>query len=244
MKPIHWVGIGCGGCLVIILAIVLFGVAGVFYIRTTVQNTEQISSNIRALEDQFPFTPPSDQALDPQRFETFLAARAALFQQTSPILQPIILFSDENTPQFEQSGFAVFSSVAKMLLHMPQMKELQLQIFQQNQMASPEYNYWTWLMARELSTWIDLDTAPEQRDFAQQYFSPLQVFQTNARAYEDQNPSANLDGGPFDFDTFLGKIKREDYANTTNADIVFAARDRIQTTSNTIVLDAWILEFN
>lgn len=113
MKPIHWVGIGCGGCLVIILAIVLFGVAGVFYIRTTVQNTEQISSNIRALEDQFPFTPPSDQALDPQRFETFLAARAALFQQTSPILQPIILFSDENTPSLNNPASPSFPASPK-----------------------------------------------------------------------------------------------------------------------------------
>lgn len=244
MKPIHWVGIGCGGCLLLVLAVAFLAVGGIFYVRTVVHDSEQITHDIEILEKEYQFSPPEDQAIDQKRFPVFLDARSALYNQSSPILQPIIEFAHADLETSETSRFHIFSDIAKIMFKVPTFKQSQLEIFKKTQMSSPEYEYWTWIMAREISTWIDLDADKEKREMAQQYFAPLKQFESNAKEYEKKTPGTNIHGGPFDYSMFLQKLRSKEYTNESNSEIVFAQKDRILSSSDSVFLDSWILEFN
>lgn len=243
MEAKHWIGLGCGGCLGIILLIVAIIAGSIFYVRNITRNAEQSYQEMNALKDKHPFSTPANEQIDPERFNRFLTAREKTYADCKDCFAPFSEFVEIDINKNNFSQFKIFTSVMTILTQVPKINKSRLESLKAAEMSPQEYKYWTSIMALEISTWEKLQDQPDKIKLAEQYFHPLKKFEENAKAISARKPGTNLDNSPFDYDTFIHRIEKKEYKNDKNSETVFAQKDRIVSSTSAIFLDAWTLDF-
>jgi hypothetical protein len=244
VKAIHWIGIGCCGCFLIVAIFLGILIGSGLYLKKKADNAQQVSMEVNQLNEKYPFTPPEDHRLSPDRFFVFLSARESLFNNVEHVLAPVINLAGGDTKPEEITTFTIIQGVARMLIKAPDFKVAQAEIFNRIEMSPQEYTYMTRVLAKEISRWIDLDKPKSQRETADAYFAPLMRFENNIQTFEKENPGANMDTGPFQYTRLMSHLDNNTQFSDNNTEIILENMNSIMQYPNTVFLDVWILEFN
>ena len=119
MEAKHWIGIGCGGCLGIILLIAGLIAGSIFYVRSIAREAEKSSQEMNALKDAFLFTAPENNQIDTERFSRFLSARDKVYNECTDIFSPFNEFIAVDLSKNDFSQYKILTSVMTILTHVP-----------------------------------------------------------------------------------------------------------------------------
>ncbi|MBD3267185.1 hypothetical protein GF373_10990 [bacterium] len=242
MKAMHWVGIGCGGCAIVVLSITLLLVGGVLFVRNQAKQAEEYHRKVESLKKTYPYQIPADHAIQPERFDTFLHARETLFDGSQPLLNPVIEIAA--MPKDETLSYPVFlKGLAQFLLKTSTLSESQWQVLHEAGMSPKEYEYLTNAMGYEILAWQTGEKTGTRNELARDYFAPLERFENRIRHFEETHSGTNIDHTPFHYSEYVKNLKRAGYINETNSDIILAHQTTIWDNTATVFLDAWIVGF-
>ena len=247
MSKNRWLWIGCGGCLGLVIVLVLALFAGGFaltrYVKTIQSQKDEWDRKVRTLDQAHPFTPPSPPSLNPQRYEEFLAVRSRAAASVDQNLGWLIELSQDAASPKESASWL---SLVKRFIHLPfdlfAAGEDQLTALAQTRMSMREYVHLTQVTAGAMNQWRQREKGDPREAIAQAYLKPILDLDENLKKHQQQNPQSHVDIGPFDKESFLHILARQAPPPREIDELIYAAGNRIVSASSAVFLDAITLQ--
>ncbi|MFB3786669.1 MAG: hypothetical protein ACE15F_09880 [bacterium] len=243
----RWLWIGCGGCLGLVILLVLMVFAGGFAIHRYVKNiqneTDQWVQQVKALDQAHPFTPASPPSLDPPRYAEFLEIRYRSAASVDRNLGWLMELSQAAAASKEpESRLALVKKFINLPFNLFDIGEDQLNALTGARMSMREYVYLTQITAGALNEWRQREAGDARRAIAEAYLKPILDLDEILQKYKQNHPHTNIEIGPFDKDIFLQTLKNIPPPTPEMDGTIYAARDRIVSASSAALLDAITLQ--
>lgn len=242
----RWLWIGCGGCLGIVIILILLMTGGFIYFYQygigIKEKLEQLDREIRALNENFPFTPPEAYAIAEERYREFLSIREKTIRLTQEELGWLIRFSED--PE-SKGGLTIFQLVYKFVNLPNSLGSIGLDLtgrLNTQKMSWDEYQYLTGVTISVLLSWQSEPELSEQRKIADSYIKLLRTINENTDRTEREHPGTHIDLGPFQIDEFKTNAQRfQDIPNEIH-DMIYDNHLQIMSSQSGVFVDAFVME--
>ncbi len=243
----RWLWIGCGGCLGLVILLVLMLFAGGFainrYVKSIQSQKDQWDQKVKALDQAHPYTPSIPPTLDPQRYTDYLEIRKRAAASVDQKLGWLIELSRAAATQKEPESWL---SLVKRFLHLPfnllEIGEDQVNALTEARMSMREYVHLTQITAGTMNQWRQREAGDARRAIAEAYLKPILDLDESLQKHKQKNQHTHIDIGPFNKEDFLYTLKNQPSPTPEMDDTIFAARDRIVSASSGVFLDAITLQ--
>lgn len=247
MSKNRWLWIGCGGCLGLVILLVLLVFAGGFAISRYVKNIQsqkdQWDQKVKALDQAHPFTPATPPSLDPQRYAEFLEIRNRSAASVDQNLGWLMELSRAAATQKEpESWLALVKKFINLPFNLFDIGNDQITALSGARMSMREYVYLTQVTAGALNQWRQREEGDARLAIAHAYLKPILDLDESLQKHKQKNPQSNIEIGPFDKDKFIDTLNDQPPPTPEMDDMIFAVRDRIVSASSAAFLDAITLQ--
>ncbi|MBN2327229.1 MAG: hypothetical protein JXR73_08735 [Candidatus Omnitrophica bacterium] len=246
MSNKRWVKIGCGGCLGIVILLLLIaivlGAAGYHYFQDVQQNIGVWETRKREINQAYPFTPPENSQIQEERYASFLKIRTQLLIAAEERLDWLFEFmAQTETP----GALDKMKMGLRFLNFFAALSEIGLELtkdLDKEKMSMNEYIYMTRLTAGALHQWGQADEENERKAVWRQYMKPVDDLSERVRRIEEENPGAQIDLGPLERSKILDVMETLPTPPQEIEDLIFAHSDEIAVVKSAIFVDAYIAE--
>ncbi|MGC9327750.1 MAG: hypothetical protein ACP5I1_08960 [Candidatus Hinthialibacter sp.] len=246
MSNNRWVKIGCGGCLGLVILLVLFaivlGTAGYRYFQGMQKNIGVWETRRHEINVAYPFTPPENNQIQEERYVSFLKIRAQVLIAAEKRLDWLFEFmaQTENPSVFDKLKMGL-----RFLNFFADLSEIGLELAQdldKEKMSMDEYIYLTRLTAAALYHWGQAQEENERKALWRQYIKPLDDLSDRMQKIEEENPGAQIDLGPLERSKIFDVMETLPTPPQEIEDLIFLHRDEIAVVPSAIFVDAYIAE--
>ncbi len=241
-----WIWIGCGGCFSVIAVLVILLIIGGWWIKNYTnriqQNYEELSAKHDQLNQEYPFTPPGDKSIDPDRFDKYLSVRDQVITKVETNLDWLIKLA--NSPDIK-GGMSIFGLISKFVglpMTLINIDTSRVQLLEAVQMSSKEYEYLTRVTAAEILSWRELEEDNQYKQLAEKYIQPLEDINEHVAEIEQNNPSQNIELGPFDLEQFMEAVEQGKDPEHTNRELIQENAERIISSDSVVFVDACFIQ--
>jgi len=238
---------GCGGCLglafLFLFVIITTGFWGYRHFKGFVTNLKYYEDESRALQEQYPFTPPDDSIIPPERFAVYLDTRDQILQAAGRELDYLFNFIEQPHAMQSVTPFSLFKNITTQIPRVARISRLKIEVLRQADMNPIEYRYLTRRLAGEVISWRELDAADPRQETVQQYLRPAVIFEANFEEFERIHPWNAFHGGEEFFQERIIRSARL-YIDPRhpNRELISAHADRIASASCAVFVDLWSSE--
>ncbi|MFB3786311.1 MAG: hypothetical protein ACE15F_08075 [bacterium] len=238
---------GCGGCLGLVFLslfiILTTGFWGYRHYRGFITNLKNYDAASRALRDEYPFSPPQDRVISPERLEEFLNTRDQILLAADRELEYLFDFIKYPHAMRTVTPFSLIKNMTTQVPRIARISGLKIQVLRQAQMNPVEYQFLTRCLAGEVISWRELDAADPRQKTVQLYLQPAVIFEANFEEFEREHPWNGFHGGKeFYQERIIPSARPYLDPRHPNRELISAHADRIASVSCAVYVDLWTWE--
>ncbi len=235
MSAKRWLMAGCGGCLGLVVLLIIIG--GIFtwyasdYFTGVGETFEKFNQERRTLEQEYPFAPPEENVLpqaedqaapddvqapteeqqvaqaDVSRFETFVNVRKQTVQTAEEKIQWLLEWSGYRESEDKLGTFETIRKFIGLPKDIGDVGLSQLELLREQQMPFSEYQHYTRIVAAEIVSWSELPEDNPLREWGTRYLDPLTKLKEEIQKIKENNPNAQIDAERFYKNEFVQTVK-------------------------------------
>ena len=242
MAKNKWLWVGCGGCLgvVVLLLIVVvgFGLMVRGYFGSIKSDMDTMKVELKQLQQDFPFTPPTDQKVEGNRYDQFLSVREKVTTTAESELDWLIQLVKSSDKKKDFNFWGFLKNILSLPRRIAQIGKTQVTALRDVKMSPNEYAFLTRMTAAEIYSWSQLEATDPKVELQKKYLKPLRDIHDGIKEARKRNPGSNIQTGPINYEDFISAIEENKDPNHTNRELITAKMDRILASSAAVFVDA------
>ncbi|MBI1388604.1 MAG: hypothetical protein GC154_09175 [bacterium] len=242
MSAKKWIFIGCGGCLGVLVLLILVAGGGCYFFLNKMgkftARIDEVTRRVKEMNETYPFTPPDNGVMDPARFDDYLSIRETANQAGVDHFSWLFDMARGDQQTERPSGLRMAMKFASLPQSFIDATETELDAMDEKEMSPNEFIFYTQSTASEIISWLDEDD-DALKSKAQDYLKRMTEMQERIREQEKKNPHSNINAGVFERDEFVAEMKTHINGAHPNRDLILTNFERINSMELGAFVDAW-----
>lgn len=248
MSKRKWIFIGCGGCLgVVVLGVVLVSVFAYWASQLFghfPESVQEMESEHRALQKEFPFELNLEGVLEAERIDKFFNVRDQTIASANEHLPWLLRLGEESLPMQKEGRISIFKNVLMSVSQFPRVGVERAYALRGQGMSLNEYERISRVLSIELVSWREMEEGGLHRQTADAYFQPLINFEDNVEAYKANRPWHGInDNDEITLERYVQEVKRDLDQAGKNREAFAERAERIASASAAVFVDMWTNQF-
>jgi hypothetical protein len=246
MNKKRWIWIGCGGCLGVVilgaLVSIALGTMGYRYVKNVEKNMDAWETQMKTINQAYPFTPPGDNQIQADRYTAFLNIREKTIAAAEKRLD--WLFQFMQSPE-RPSGFAVVGLGFNFLNFFANLSEIGAEMadeMTQEKMSMKEYVYLTRSTMSALYQWSLNPENAERKAVWDQYMKAINDLTDKIERFNREKPGSNVGMGPLNRDQIMSLMKSLPSPPPETQEVIFTQCSRINSSTAALFVDDFIVQ--